>query len=178
MVDRWYVVRTKPNKELLAAVTIAAAGFHAFVPVTLVERSHAGKRERVSRPLFPRYLFVQFDREAQRFGQLNYCRGVSNRGLMCDADDLPIFVPDPIIDSIRERERQMKAKAGEVTTGYEAGESFPIQVGPWAQFMATYIGEDHGKVFATIPLFGTDHLVTLDFEAVPICSTRIDKISG
>jgi transcriptional antiterminator RfaH len=59
----WFVVRTKQAKEITAACSIAAEGFHAFLPVQLVERSHAGKRERVSRPLFPRYLFVQFDRD-------------------------------------------------------------------------------------------------------------------
>jgi transcriptional antiterminator RfaH len=178
MADQWFVVRTKQARETTAACAIAAEGFHAFLPVTLVERSHAGKRERVSRPLFPRYLFVQFDSGITPFGKLNYCRGVANRGLMCDAMDRPIAVPDKVIERIRDRQRAMLAKAGEATTGYRPGDTFHLQRGPHAQLEATYMGEENGQVFVTVTLFGRGFLQTLAFEDVPPCEKSIDRISA
>lgn len=179
MAEQWFVVRTKQARETTAACAIAAEGFHAFLPVTLVERSHAGKRERVSRPLFNRYLFVQFDRTRDPFGKLNFCRGVaSHNGLMCDSRGIPIPVPDRVIDAIRDRENAMKARAGEITTGYRPGDVFRIQVGKWAQFDATYVGEEKDKVWASISLFGMAHVITLPFSAVPLYQKPIDRISA
>jgi transcriptional antiterminator RfaH len=181
MSEQWFVVRTKQAKETTAACAIAAEGFHAFLPVQLVERSHAGKRERVSRPLFPRYLFVEFDRDVTPFGKLNYCRGVASRGLMCDAMDRPIPVPTSVIDRIRDSERAMMAKVGEATTGYRPGDTFLLQRGPYAKLEATYVGEENGAVFATVTLFGRGFLQTLSFEDVPPCGNvgnSIDKISA
>jgi hypothetical protein len=72
----------------------------------------------------------------------------------------------------------MMAKVGEVTTGYRPGEKFLVAVGTFAALEATYIGEDAGKVWATINIFGGARLVELEFEAVPPCVNSIDKISA
>jgi transcriptional antiterminator RfaH len=179
MAEQWFVVRTKPSKETTASVAIASEGFPAFMPVQIVERSHAGKRERVSRPLFPRYIFVQFDRENPGFGKLNYCRGVANKGLMCDAMDRPVSVPDAVITEIRDRERLSMAIAGETKTGFRPGDTFPIQRGSYTQITMTYMGEDKGEVWGTIELFGRPHVVHIPFEAVPQSGgNSIDKISA
>jgi transcriptional antiterminator RfaH len=166
-MERWFVARTKTGAEVRASVAVAACGFQVFLPVQMVTRAHAGKREQVSRPLFPRYLFVSFDPEAKGHGCINNCRGVANRGLMVSADGDPIAIPNPIIEKIRQRADAMLAKAGEVTTGYQPGEVFQIAVGPFASFEASYMGEDRGKVWALVTLFGRAMTISLDFEAVP-----------
>lgn len=176
MAACWYVVRTKSHREQLAHATISAAGFHAFLPMTVVERRHAGKRERVQRPIFPRYLFVEFDRLKQRFGQLNYCKGVSSRGLVCSVNDVPLPVPNEIVEGIRERERVEMARAGETVSGYQQGDTFVVTVGNWAQLVATYNREDHGFVWATVQLFGMEKMVRLPFESVPVCSAHVDSL--
>lgn len=177
MIDQWFVCRTKQSKEPVAAVAIAAEGFQSFYPVTLVERSHAGKRERVSRPLFPRYVFLRGD--ARDIGRVKTCHGVADHhAVMSSGTGKPIPVPDAVIDGIRDRERSMLAKAGEVKTGYQPGDTFRVHIGPWAQLEARYVGEDKGEVLAFITLFGMDHLQRLPFEAVPTCENLIDRISA
>lgn len=178
MAEQWFVVITKQAKEFAAACSIEAEGFRTFLPITIVERSHAGKRERVSRPLFPRYIFVQFDPTQEAYGKINYCRGVANSGLMCNADSKPIALRPKVMDRIMDNERTMMAKVGQVTTGYQPGDTFPMPIGPFAQLPATYLGEENGEVFVTIELFGKTHMHTLQFEDVPACEKIIDKISA
>ena len=115
---QWFVVRTKTGGEVTASIAVAGKGFDVFLPVQLVTRMRNRKREEVSRPLFPRYLFVAFDPARDTHGEINWCRGVANRGLMVTADGRPIPVKDSIIAQIRGEEAARMAKAGQVTTGY------------------------------------------------------------
>lgn len=177
-MKQWFVARTQPGKEVKASVNVAAIGFGVFLPVRLVMVAHAGKRETVSRPLFPRYLFAQFDRDTAQFGRINGCRGVANRGLIVNADSRPIPVKDEIIEAIRHRENIMKAKAGEIRTGYQPGDKFQIPIGPFADFEASYLGEDKGTVSAIVHMFCRGHVVELPFESVPICHNRIDNFAA
>ncbi len=178
MAEKWFVVRSKPGKEITAACAIAAEGFHIFLPVKLVECSHANRRREVSRPLFPGYLFARFDQETQQFGRINYCRGVASRGLMCDLMERPLAVPDVVIESIRKREDAMKARAGEIRTGYTPGDSFLVKRGPFASLEATYMGEDAGVVWATISIFSRECVVQIRFEDVPDSGREVDKLVG
>lgn len=178
MAEKWYVVRSKPGKEVIACCTVAAEGFHVFMPVKLVECSHANRRREVTRPLFPGYLFARFDVFTQQFGRINYCRGVASRGLMCDLMEIPVAVPDLVIDGIRRREDAMKARAGEIRTGYAPGDSFLVRRGDYAHLVATYLGECAGEVWATITMFNRDFVVPLKFEDVPDSGHQVDKLVG
>ena len=163
---QWFVVRTKTGGEVTASIAVAGKGFDVFLPVQLVTRMRNRKREEVSRPLFPRYLFVAFDPARDTHGEINWCRGVANRGLMVTADGRPIPVKDSIIAQIRGEEAARMAKAGQVTTGYSPGETFQIQRGH-ATITAVYMGEEKGKVMCIVEFMGRGHIQTLDFSEVP-----------
>lgn len=178
MTDKWHVARTKTGKEWTASKSVVAKGYLVFYPQQTVKRKIARKWDLVSRPLFPRYLFVRFDQETSQFGELNWCRGVANRGLMVNADGIPLSVPDRVIERIRDRERSMLAQAGEITTGYKPGDVFKVAVGLFASFPATYIGEESGIVFATIEVFGRGHLQEIAFEDVPISPRVLDNFAA
>lgn len=166
MVNQWFVARCKTGREVTASVSVAAKGFEVFLPVQMVTVTHARRRELVSRPLFPRYLFIAFDPTNDTHGEINWCRGISSRGLMVNADGKPLPVPDKVIARIRGDEADMLAKAGQVTTGYLPGETFQIARGH-AQVTATYMGEERGKVMVIVEFMGKGHIQALDFSEVP-----------
>lgn len=178
MTAAWFVARTKTGREVTASVAVAEKGFQAFLPVHLVKRTHAGKVQQLSRPLFPRYLFVRFDPATDAYGQINYCRGVASRCLIVNLQDNPVSVPDPVIEAIRDRERIMRAQAGDLSTGYQPGDTFTVQCGPYTSFQATYMGEDKGKVAAIVEMFGRGHLVSIDFAEVPPCENAIAQFAA
>lgn len=173
----WYIVRTKAFQEKKAAKAIEKAGFQVYLPIKLVTISHARKRQTETRPLYPRYLFVRFDRDEKpsRYPKINRCRGVVDRGLMCDVDEKPLRIIDSVVDAILVKEALDLAKKGEVETGFIPGDVFVIPVGTYASFKAKYIGENKGKVRAEVSLFGRDILVYLDYEEVSVCSRVVDS---
>ncbi len=172
----WYVVRTKAFQEKRAAKAIESAGFQVYLPIKLAQIRHARQRHTVTRPLYPRYLFSRFDPEIQKdYGKINRCRGVIDRGLMCDVDNKPICIRDSVVDAISVKEALDLAKKGEVETGLIPGDVFVIPVGEWATFKAKYKAEKKGKVEAEITLFGREVLVHLSYETVSLCSRAVDS---
>lgn len=67
---RWFCLQTAPRGELLAVVHLTTKGFATFLPL------HQPGVGQVLRPLFPGWLFVQFDHQAGRWGAINGTPGV------------------------------------------------------------------------------------------------------
>jgi transcriptional antiterminator RfaH len=173
MPDRWFVARTKPGQEVTASVSVAALGYPIFLPVHIVRRTHARKVEQLSRPMFPRYIFVRFDPDYD-YSDIKTSRGVASRCLIVNVGDNPVAVPDLVIEAIRGRERIILANAGEIRTGYAPGDTFQIQRGH-AFLTAHYLGEEAGKVMAIVEFMGKGHIQTFDFEEVPLSAIAIDE---
>ena len=57
---RWYVIRTKPQSERLAASALERDGLELFFPLVQMPSLNAA---RTMVPLFPGYLFVRYDME-------------------------------------------------------------------------------------------------------------------
>ena len=96
----WYVVHTRPNAEGLAARHLDRQGFGVFLPRFQKRRRHARKVELVTRPLFPRYLFVAVDLAIDRWRAIQSTIGVS---ALVGHDDGPIPVPAGVVESLRDR---------------------------------------------------------------------------
>lgn len=178
MTAQWFVARCKTGQEFTASVSVVAKGYMVFLPQQQVTRTHARKVQQLTRPLFPRYLFVRFDPKAERHGEINYCRGIASRGLIVSTEDWPVPIPDPVIEAIRDRERIMRAQAGEIRTGYKPGDTFTVQCGTFASFPATYMGEERGKVAAIVEMFGKGHIVSIDFADVPRSPRALDGFAA
>jgi len=98
---RWFVAHTHPHAELKATAHLNRQGFDVYFPRHLKRRRHARRTETVAAPLFPRYLFVAVDLEAQRWRSIYSTVGVTR--LVCNGDD-PAAVPDGIVDGLKSRE--------------------------------------------------------------------------
>jgi transcriptional antiterminator RfaH len=98
---RWYVLHTQSNGETRAAVNLRRQGFNAYLPMFKRLRRHARKTESVSRPLFPRYMFVELDLCLERWRSIYSTFGVSH---LLTAGEDPVPVPAGVVDEIRARE--------------------------------------------------------------------------
>jgi transcription antitermination factor NusG len=78
-MKRWYVVQSNPNKEYLAAAELRAKNFKIFLPVYLQTHKKGSKIIKQQLPLFPSYLFIEFDlEENDRWKYAARTRGVLN----------------------------------------------------------------------------------------------------
>jgi transcription elongation factor/antiterminator RfaH len=61
----WYALRTKPRHEKMAAAMLAHKGYESLLPLYQSRRPRPGRSRAVELPMFPGYLFCQFDVNAR-----------------------------------------------------------------------------------------------------------------
>ena len=97
----WYVVQTQPHAEGKAQEHLRRQGFTTYLPKLIKSRRHARKTEQVSRPLFPRYMFVLIDSTHQGWHAIRSTFGVSN---LVGGESGPTAVREGVIQALKERE--------------------------------------------------------------------------
>lgn len=106
----WFVAQLKPNGLSDAKTHLSRQGFGVFVPARMESQRRGTKLKDVKKPLFPGYVFVQFDPLDRRWAAINNTRGISRllitdrrapaplsseimSGLMTRCDDEGLLIP-------------------------------------------------------------------------------------
>jgi transcription antitermination factor NusG len=130
---RWYVVRSKPNREEALGREIDARGFSAYYPHVRVRP--ANPRSRTNRPYFPGYLFVQA--ELGVVGQNAFAWMPHSQGLVTFGGEAA-EVPEGMVQAIQRRVEQLNAAGGTQAADIEPGEAVTIDSGPFAGYKAIF----------------------------------------
>jgi transcription elongation factor/antiterminator RfaH len=148
--ESWYVVRSQPHRESLAAQQLNNQGFRTFLPRYFKSRRHARKFETVLAPLFPRYLFVVLDTGRDRWRSVNGTYGVERiltRGGQ----------PEPVLRGLVEHLVAVTQQDGSVCfrPALREGQTVRVTAGPFA----TLVGklehlDDHGRVRVLLEIMG------------------------
>lgn len=94
----WYCARTQPKHEHLAAANLQhRLGLEVFHPRLRLERATCRGPVRVVEPLFPGYIFVRCQLQAQ-LDAIRYVNGISS--LVHFGAQIP-SVPDEVVDELR-----------------------------------------------------------------------------
>lgn len=96
----WIVIYTKPNQEKTAIINIERQGFKTYCPMIESTRKHTRKNNKISRPLFPSYVFVHLDEKNFRWRPLLSTTGVLS--VIC-FNDRPGFVPRGFVEELQEK---------------------------------------------------------------------------
>lgn len=98
---RWYVIKTQPKQEVRADCNLRVWGINTFLPKTKEPyiNPFTGLSSHVIRPLFPRYLFAQFD-AGNELRRVSFTRGVQG---VVNFGNGPASVDDEIIQLIQSR---------------------------------------------------------------------------
>ena len=168
MATRWYAIHTKPHGEEAVWHQIQAQGFGAYYPRLRVEP--VNPRARKVRSYFPRYLFVKVDLDEVGLSTFKwvYCAV----GLLCYGD-VPVPVPDDIIDGIRENLERIGAVGGELFLRVKPGDPVVIQDGPFAGYEAIFDARLNGKDRVRVLLqMLDDRVLRLELRAAQIEPAR------
>lgn len=101
---QWFVVCTDPRAEERVAWTLKALNFGVFLPMessTKKERG-TGRRIKVYRPVFKRYVFVAFDIDGEEWW--NPIKSVFGVQRLIENRGLPVSVPDGLIAELKRHE--------------------------------------------------------------------------
>ena len=72
----WYVIHTHSHQEFRAELNLKNQGYSVYLPRYSGIRSHARKIEKIVKPLFPRYLFINLDLSLEAISYINSTFGV------------------------------------------------------------------------------------------------------
>jgi transcriptional antiterminator NusG len=174
---RWYVIhsyagyenKVKSNLESrIASMNMEERIFEVVIPMEDVIEFKNGRKQVVSKKVFPGYLMVRLDLDDDSWYVVRNTPGVTG------------FVglgarPSPLSRREVENILQVKADDAEGTTKrqrprleYEVGESVRVKEGPFADFSGTIaeINEDQLKLKVLVNIFGRETPVELDFAQV------------
>nr|WP_024966067.1 transcription/translation regulatory transformer protein RfaH [Pantoea sp. IMH] len=77
-MESWYLLYCKRGQLLRAKEHLERQTVHCLSPMIALEKLVRGKRTQVSEPLFPNYLFIEFDPESIHTTTISATRGVSH----------------------------------------------------------------------------------------------------
>lgn len=133
MSASWYVMRTKPRKEEFLRDQLNLRGIEAYCPRLRVHV--VNPRARKVKPYFPGYLFIHVDLSLVNPSTLQWMPGAG--GLVSFGGE-PAFVPDILMETIRNRVDAIEAAGGEQLEGLKPGEIVVVQSGPFADYEAIF----------------------------------------
>lgn len=159
---KWYVVRTHPKAEMRVVAHLRRQGFDTYLPSYRKLRSHAGRKDFVAAPLFPRYVFVAVDSSTQRWRSICSTFGVAN--LVCSGG-IPSAVPARLVDDLRKTEKGDGFIA--VASPWRQGEVVQVMHGAFASQCGIFDGmTDDARVTVLLHLLGNNVRLVLDASSV------------
>lgn len=93
----WFTAEVKTNAEEKATFHLERQGFGVLRPAFMKTARHARQVRKVRKPLFPGYVFVQFDAGATRWTAINSTIGVKR--LLCQ-HNTPTPVPGAFMSGL------------------------------------------------------------------------------
>jgi len=95
----WYVIQTKPKKEEEVATYLSLHGLEVFNPLTETFAPRNGRMNKEFRPLFPNYIFAEFELE-RNYPLVRWARGVKK---VLGFGGYPVPIREEVIELIKKR---------------------------------------------------------------------------
>jgi transcriptional antiterminator RfaH len=152
----WYCVHTRPTKESqVADYCSTTLGLETYYPKLRQHRTIRRKRQLVTRPLFPRYLFCRFDLQTV-YRVVRYAPDVVD---LVHIGDKPAVVSDVIIETVR-KWAGSEVDVITLASEFQPGDSVEIADGPLRGLSAVVlrVAEDRDRVAILLSMLHNAHL--------------------
>ena len=77
MSKEWFILQYKSNSHHIAAKNLNRQGFETFLPLHDITSRRTSRFINTSKPLFPGYMFIKFDKAESEWHKINSTYGVS-----------------------------------------------------------------------------------------------------
>jgi transcriptional antiterminator RfaH len=165
-MKQWYVVNTKAREEPKASFNLKRQGFNAYLPQYKRTRRHARRIDTVLAPLFPKYLFVEFDLDLERWSSINSTAGVKKLIMF---GSLPATLPSELVEEIRTREDVEGVVSLNQYLKIKQGDQVTINSGAFSEHSGIFECQDDDKrIIILLKLMGRDVRVRLASSAISV----------
>jgi transcriptional antiterminator RfaH len=104
----WWLLMTKPHKEFYAEEQLNNQGYITYSPKVKRLRKKKGKVINKIEALFPKYIFIQLDREQDNWMPVRSTKGVTN--FVRFGGGMPAQVPTSIVETLIKEESSFADK--------------------------------------------------------------------
>lgn len=132
MSKEWFVIQFKPNSHYQAKKNLNRQGFKTFLPLHEITSRKASRFVKSTKPLFPGYMFVSFNKTENKWHKIRNTYGVSR---LITVNSSLKSIPSTFIDSLMKR----YDSSGKLIPIVEMkkGDKVEILEGPFANFIAS-----------------------------------------
>ena len=132
MSKKWFILQFKPNSHHQAAKNLTRQGFEIFLPLHDTTSRKLSRFINTSKPLFPGYMFIKFDRAESEWHKINSTYGVSR---LITFNSILKSIPTTFVDHLKKR-YDLSGKLIPVKK-LKKGDQVTVLKGPFANFIAT-----------------------------------------
>jgi transcriptional antiterminator RfaH len=132
MSKEWFILQFKANSHHQATKNLNQQGFETFLPLHDTTLRKASRFKNTTKPLFPGYMFITFDRANTRWHKINNTYGVSR---LVTFNSTLKSIPSIIIENLINR----CDKSGKILPLKKLAEGDQVKIlnGPFASFIAS-----------------------------------------
>jgi len=132
MSKEWFILQFKPNSHHQAAKNLNRQGFETFLPLHDTTLRRTSRFINTSKPLFPGYMFIRFNRADSGWHKINNTYGVSR---LITFNSILNSIPTIFIDHLMKR-YDTSGKLLPIQK-LKKGDQVEVLKGPFANFIAT-----------------------------------------
>lgn len=163
MSGRWYLVYCKPRQETTAQRNLQRQQYVTYLPRVRQARRRAGRQISLITPMFPRYLFINLDRENDNWGPIRSTLGVVS---LVRFGSAPAAVPDDLVELLRQREDAEGIQVLPVEQ-YQRGAKVRITEGGFAGYEGVFLARSgRERVTVLLQVLGRGTRAQVDLGAI------------
>jgi len=132
MSKEWFILQFKSNSHHLAAKNLNRQGFETFLPLHEITSRKLSRFINTSKPLFPGYMFIKFDKAEPEWHKINSTYGVSR---LITFNSILKSIPTILVDHLMKR-YDSSGKLQPIKK-LKKGDQVTVLKGPFANFIAT-----------------------------------------
>ena len=132
MSKEWFILQFKSNSHHLARKNLNRQGFETFLPLHDTTSRKLSRFINTSKPLFPGYMFIKFDRAGSEWHKINSTYGVSR---LITFNSILKSIPTIFVDHLMKR-YDLSGKLIPIQK-LKKGDHVTVLKGPFANFIAT-----------------------------------------
>ena len=132
MSKEWFVLQFKSNSQHIAVKNLNRQGFETFLPLHDTTSRRVSRFINTSKPLFPGYMFIKFDRAESEWHKINSTYGVSR---LITFNSILKSIPTVFVDNLI-KQYDLSGKLIPLRE-LKKGDHVTVLKGPFANFIAT-----------------------------------------
>ena len=162
MSKEWFILQFKPNSHHIATKNLNRQGFEPFLPLHDTTSRKLSRFINTSKPLFPSYMFIRFNRAESDWHKINNTYGVSR---LVTFNTILKSIPTKFVENLM---RRYDLSGNLLPVGkLKKGDQVKILKGPLSNFIATVEKyEDDQRIWILMDLMGRKSKIQTTLNAL------------